>query len=125
MTDLPTGNSPAANGPRHAWFFACCLGLALLCCWLLWAAASLMTHTLPYFHGKPLPAGTQTCMDYRWWLLAFPLPWLVVAARHVWRGDARATQLVKFSATLVLALLVLSVCVALMLVLPWLPIYLC
>ena len=118
-------HKPAAGGQRHVWFFACCLGLALFCCLLLLAGASLITRTLPYFHGRPLPRLTDTCLDYRLWLPVFPLPWLLVAARHVWRRDADAMQLVKFSATLTLGLVVLSVSVVLALALPWLPLYLC
>ena len=123
--DRTANHDPAAGGRRHAWFCACCLGLALFCCLLLLAGASLMTRTLPYFHGKPLPWLTDACLDYRWWLPAFPLPWLLVAARYIWRRDADATQLVKFSATLTLGLVALSVCVVLALALPWLPLCMC
>jgi hypothetical protein len=123
---MPPEESETAFESTRAWlviFFWMILSLTGCASYLLWALCHLIEVLWDQkMNGQPAPRITTFFFDYPILVMLFPLPWFVVAAWAVIRGRMAARNLILFSSSLILSLLVLAIFMTLVFTIPWIRI---
>jgi hypothetical protein len=110
--------------PKRLWlatYFVTVLALAGASAWLLWGFCGELGRAIAETFDRPMAPATMFFIHHRVGVLLFPLPWLLVAVYALVRGRMASHQLVLFSSSLMLSLGTLSIMVALVFSLPWIP----
>lgn len=112
---------PAKDGVfRDVVFFAFHLALVGIASYFLWGIIYSVSLGVAYqLKGMPQAPLTTFFFDYRAAVRFFPTPWLLFALASSWRGRRTTRELLVFSSTLTLAMVVLSIVVAVALAIPW------
>ena len=107
---------------KRAALFSTLLLSASVSCLFLWAVIRVSDESFRlYLAGRPLPALTMLCLDYRLLVLLLPVPWVAAAVWLIVRRDSSSFSITAFSSTLLIALVTAVVMVIVGLAFPWLP----
>ena len=91
--------------------------------WMLWVLAPAVKHSYEASFGlRPAPSITEVFFDYGRHALLLPLPWLAIALFAMVRGRMAQHNLLLYSCSLVLSVVLLALTAATAVTFPWLPV---
>jgi hypothetical protein len=122
MAPEETETAFESTRPWLVLFFWILLSLAGAASYLLWSFSNLIEVILTQGPARPLPPITSFFFHHRIGVMLSPLPWAIVAIGAIIRGRMATRNLIAFSSSLILSLVVLTILMGLAFTVPWIDV---